>query len=385
MKIRYTRVRNGRRYFEPTPELRALGLKPASWAEGPQARAAAMELYETWLALRQGLPPPKPQAAGKEAGEIARAYPAGSIGAAFQRLIRTNTWAAIPASTRDKAHWPAWAHVRAAWGDADPDRMTFELLDEWQAELVADRGPGVAHKTLKFWRWLWKRMQAMQAATISDPSLGLRNSAPPPRAQAWGEGQAVRLVKAAWRAGHRDLACIVAVTWDTMFQPGDVRTLRLRHVRREGARLVFDRTVDGRGKTGRPALGTVGRRAQALFEALWADRQGTPDAFLFRKADGSHYQDHELSEAFRDLRLRVFGPGEACQLRDMRRSGALEGQAGGASPLQTSAKMANSIQSSNALHKTYLPVDETAVVTFDEARRRGRALKRANGLSPKVG
>ncbi|UNJ22071.1 integrase [Microcystis phage vB_MweS-yong2] len=377
MKIRYTRVRGGRRYFEPTPELRAVGLRPHSWAEGPAARAAAMELYEQWLRLRRGLPVEPPKAAkGKSAAELARHYPPGSIGDAFQRLIRSNTWAEIPATTRDKAHWPAWLHVRAAWGEADPNRMTFELMDDWQAELVEDKGVGVAHKVLKFWRWLWKRMQAMQIATIADPSLALRNRAPAPRAAQWSEGEVVRLAKDAWRRGERDLACIIAVTWDTMFQPGDVRTLRVRHVLRQGGRLLFDRRADGRGKTGRPALGTVSRRTQAMFEQLWAEREGTPDAYLFRRPDGKPYADHELSEAFRALRPA----GETRQLRDMRRSGALEGQAGGASPLATSAKMANSIQSSNALHKTYLPVDEAAVLDFDAARRTGRKRKRENGL-----
>lgn len=373
MKIRYSRVRNGRRYFEPTPELRDVGLKPCSWVEGPQARREAMKLYEDWLLLRRGLPAaPRQAMPGRETAEAAKPYPPGSIGEAFQRLIRTNTWAAIPDSTRNKAHWPAWRRISLAWGESDPNLMTFELLDEWQAELLRDHGKGVAHKTFKFWRWLWKRMEAMGAVSKPDPSLGLRNAAPAPRWHLWTEGEAVRLVKAAWRSGQRDLAVIIAVTWDTMFQPGDVRTLRLRHATTKDGRLMFDRRVDGRQKTGRPALGTVSRRTQALFDALWAERQGTPDAFLFRKANGKPFADHELSEAFRDLR----DPNETRQLRDMRRSGALEGQAGGASISDTSAKMANSIQSSNAIHKTYLPVDEAAVLTFDMARKAGRIRKR---------
>lgn len=375
VKIRYSRVRNGRRYFEPTPELQAVGLRPCSWAEGPHARREAMKLYEDWLQLRRGLQQLPRAAQGRETAEAARAYPRGSIGEAFQRFIRTNTWADIPASTRNKAHWPAWLHISKAWGEADPNLMTFELLDEWQADLVRDHGKGVAHKTFKFWRWLWRRMAAMGIVTKPDPSLGLRNAAPQPRWQVWSEGEVVRLVKKAIRAGKLDLACVIAVTWDTMFQPGDVRALRLRHVLSKDGMLMFDLRVDGRQKTGRAALGTVTKRTQHLFETLWADRQGTPDAFLFRKANGKPYADHELSEAFRDLRE----PGDMRQLRDMRRTGAVEGRAGGASVSDTSAKMANSIQSSNAIHKTYLPVDEAAVLAFDKARKAGRATKRGTG------
>ena len=95
----------------------------------------------------------------------------------------------------------------------------------------------------------------MKIATGVDPSRGVRNSAPAARYQRWTEGEAVRLVKAAWRAGYTGLACIIAVAWDTQFSPTDVRTLRERHRRTIGGRLVFDRQADGRAKTGRAAIG----------------------------------------------------------------------------------------------------------------------------------
>jgi hypothetical protein len=57
---------------------------------------------------------------------------------------------------------------------------------------------------------------------------------------------------------------------------------------------------------------------------------------------------------------------------DMRRSGTLEVIAGGAEGLGLVAKMANSIDHFNALHRTYASVDEVAVQNVDEARWRGR-------------
>ena len=45
------------------------------------------------------------------------------------------------------------------------------------------------------------------------------------QSQRWTEGEAVRLVKAAWRSGYRCLACIIAIAGDTSFSPVDVRTL----------------------------------------------------------------------------------------------------------------------------------------------------------------
>jgi hypothetical protein len=44
----------------------------------------------------------------------------------------------------------------------------------------------------------------------------------------------------------------------------------------------------------------------------------------------------------------------------------------GAEGFALAAKMANSIEHSNALHRTYAPVDEVAVQNVDEARLRGR-------------
>ena len=99
-----------------------------------------------------------------------------------------------------------------------------------------------------------------------------------------------------------------------------------------------------------------------------------PDGYLFRKADGKPFKDHELAKAFAAIR----DEGDSRQLRDMRRSGSGEANASGVSnPGLLSAKLANSIQTSNALHKTYAPVDVDAVIEFDKARLAGRAKRRA--------
>jgi hypothetical protein len=49
------------------------------------------------------------------------------------------------------------------------------------------------------WRTFWKIMLGMRVARAADPSMGIRNRAPAPRWQRWSEGEAVRLVKCAWR------------------------------------------------------------------------------------------------------------------------------------------------------------------------------------------
>ena len=68
----------------------------------------------------------------------------------------------------------------------------------------------------------------------------------------------------------------------------------------------------------------------------------------------------------------MFGPDDEREIQDMRRSGAVEAMRGDTKPIKLSAKMANTIASSNRLHRTYIPVDVEAVRDVDDARKRGR-------------
>src|SRR5437868_4726220 len=79
-----------------------------------------------------------------------------------------------------------------------------------------------------------------------------------------------------------------------------------------------------------------------------------------------------MDRDFREIRKAVFGPAEHRQLADMRRSGAVEGDAGEGSLTDQSNKMANTVAASNKLRKTYNPVNVASVRRFDEARVRGR-------------
>ena len=188
-----------------------------------------------------------------------------------------------------KVWWPAWFRIRDMWGDVAPDTITFEMMSRWRAALEKKHGRGVAHKTLRVWRTFWKIMLGMKVARTADPSMGIRNRAPAPRWQRWSEGEAVRLVKAAWRSGYHGLACIIAVAWDTQFSPVDVRTLADRHRAISGGRLLFDRQADGRTKTGRAAIGTVSVRTERLVTAYIARLNVDlhPDAILFRTRSGN--------------------------------------------------------------------------------------------------
>jgi hypothetical protein len=348
--------------------------------DGPEAWALAESWNQKWQAVRKGQAPAPIEASklSRDDAEAVRRYPPGSVGAAFQVYIRTPEWAARAASARNKVWWPAWFRIREMWGDVAPDTITFAQMSKWRAALEKKHGRGVAHKTIRVWRTFWKIMLGMKVARTPDPTLGIRNRAPAPRWQRWSEGEAVRLVKGAWRHGYKGLACIIAVSWDTQFSPVDVRTLAERHRAIVGDRLIFDRQVEGRTKTGRAAIGTISHRTERLVSKylsdLGADR--LPDALLFRNRSGNPYRDDTLGDDFAAVRELVL-PGDKRRLMDMRRSGVVEAIAGDVGPLGLSAKLANSIERSNTLHKTYAPLDIEAVRNADAARLKGRQRIRA--------
>jgi hypothetical protein len=379
VKIPYYVVVKGRGYWRPTPRMKALGFSIVRCGpDGPEAWKVASEWDQRWQAVRRGdaLPPIDVANLSRDQAEIVRRYPPHSVGAAFQAYIRTDEWVARALSARNKVWWPAWYRIRDMWGDLDPNSIEFAMMSRWRAGLEKIHGRSVAHKTLRVWRSLWTIMQGMKIALGADPSRGVRNRAPAPRHQRWSEGEAVQLVKGAWRYGYRGLACVIAVAWDTQFSPVDVRTLRERHRADFGGRLIFDRQADGRAKTGRAAIGTVSRRTEKLVSAYLSGTERLADAVLFRMRSGSPYREATPAHDFAAVRAIVF-PGDERRLMDMRRSGAVEAIAGGADAVGLSAKLANSIGRSNALHKTYAPVDIEAVRNTDEARLQGRRKMRA--------
>lgn len=203
-----------------------------------------------------------------------------------------------------------------------------------------------------------------------DPSFAIRRKAQAKRTLTWSEGEVARLVKAAIRIGQPGLACIVAVAWDTQFSPGDARTLTAANLTVSDGVVVFERT---RSKTGKAAIGTVSRRTARLVGAYLAAHPPGDIGPLFRNTGGEPYPTVDrLTTAFARLRARVF-PGDTRTAMDMRRSGAVEANAGGVDAAALAAKMANNINQAAHLQETYMPVNPVSVARADEARRQGRA------------
>lgn len=352
-------------YWQPTAAMRAEGFKNVRCGkDGPQAWAIATLWNERWQRHRQG-----------RAQDALSTWPAGSIGEAFDRYRKTTEWTQVK-KPRTREEWErAWARIAPVFGDLPPtsDEITLETLSRFRAMVYNEVSAREAWRTIKIWRALWNVCASMQYCQGKvDPALSITNSQPAPRSKSWVEWQAVKLAKTAWREKYHGLAVAIAFAWDTQLSPADLRGLTKAGIAGEGAGRHFELA---RAKSGRSALGTLGRRSLALMDAYLALFPCEVGAIL-RNRSGAIYSRFTLPDDFAVVRELCF-PGDTRTLADMRRSGAIEAQAGGATSAETAAKMANSISTSNALHKTYQPVDLETVRQADAARRLGRTRLRA--------
>lgn len=377
IKLKHYVVRKGRyAYWLPTPRMIEAGFAPIPCGiDGPDAWRVAKEWEDRWQAYRRG----------EDRSEAARRYPIDSVGDAFERYRKTDSWASRAPRTRED--WErGWNYIEPIFGDQPPLAVTFELLDEWYHTLLRNNGADVAYRAMKTWRSLYTVMAGMRLCPAGqDPSAAIRRRAQHRRTETWSEGEAVRLVKGGWRAGYKGLACIIAIAWDTSFAPVDVRTLTPSQAMQAGNDWGF---LTQRAKTGETVFGTLSRRTQrmalAYIESLgvtllddapiFRSRGYTPGSKGGRPRAGVPYTKDSLVDDFADLRQIVFGPDEKRRLMDLRRSGAVEANAGGGSVESIAAKMGNSIDQNKSLQKTYMPVNLPAVRAADDARRKGRKL-----------
>jgi hypothetical protein len=312
----------------------------------------------------------------------------GSLAEAFARFRETQTWAGKRPRTRDE-WFRGFKRIEPIFGDVAPATVSMQELDAWYAALLKTVGVREAHRAMKIWRALWRVAGTLKTATgakycdrDADPSLGIRRKTPSPRNDIWTEGEATRLVKRAIRMGHGGLAAALAIAWDTMLSPVDVRSLTLAQMKDDGGGQSFQ---VARAKTGKAAIGTLGRRARRLLDAYVASLPFTlhPDLPIFhtrgwvggprhgRQWLPRPYNADMMGEDFRAVRAAEF-PGDTRKLMDFRRSGAVEAAAGEVDATALAGKMANTIDTSRALQATYLPKNAAVVRLADAARTRGR-------------
>jgi hypothetical protein len=299
-------------------------------------------------------------------------YPPGSIGEAFSRYRRTAEWCERKAPRTREDWWRGWKRIKPVFGDVDPRTITLENISQWRQMIEETVSLREAHRAVKIWRALWQVMAGLHYCDKGyDPSWGVRNSAAQGRSATWTEGEAVRLVKQAWRMGYCGLAAGLAVMWDTQLAPGDVRALRSSQRARDGHGRAF---FTERAKTGVAAGGVLSARTTAVLDAYLGSLgvELMSDAPIFRNRSGQPYQKNAFAEDFREVRTALLGARERRQMLDFRRSGAVEAIVGDASAEDLAHAMGNTLSTSNELFRTYVPRQMNTVSQVFNARKLGR-------------
>jgi hypothetical protein len=386
-KIRYLLPVSGRWRWRPTRAMRARGFKLTTFGKELTAadQARAIALNAAWDQVRTGA-----QAAAVEA--LQPSYPSGTVGDGYQRAVK------LRASERDakgiiwtkaqvkRDDWPrAWKWLGPVFGDCDPKTVTPDALLALRKKITERISETEAHRVIKVWRALWKNLQAFGycSAKDNDPSFAFANTAPDPRQDVWEYAEVVQLVDHAWTHGKPGLAALMAVIWDSKLSPGEARALTPGQRARDthGAMIFLHRA-----NTGRAAAGALTSWSEEILEAYIGRLGGDllDNAPIFRTAGSGTgpkvgrrwlpqpYSGSKMDRDFREIRTGVFGKNEQRQLADMRRSGAVEPDAGGTTDTDLSNKMANTINASARLRKTYNPVNVASVPPADQARQRGR-------------
>jgi len=251
IKVRYytLRRRSGHvtGYWQPTKTMREAGFGLVNCgADGPAAWKVAEEWNSRWDACRSG--------------GIARKWPIGSVGAAFDDFRETGIWAAKKPRTRED--WErGWKYIEHAFGQVAPETVVLAQIDAWYRSIVAGKGVREGWRALKIWRALWQVMIALGYCHKPDPSKAIRRATPQARQAIWREGEVARLVKNAWRDGYHGLACIIAVAWDGALSPVDARKLTFAQMADDGQKIVFrigagQNRAGGSGNARNPHHGT---------------------------------------------------------------------------------------------------------------------------------
>jgi hypothetical protein len=218
----------------------------------------------------------------------------------------------------------------------------------------------------------------------------------------------LKLVQVAWRHNYFGLSALMATAWDSSLSPIDNRKLTPGHARNDNIGIYFE--LD-RTKSGAPAAATLTQWSYAILMAYLEQQFGAAELLantpLFwtrggrpvsRTSKGTWGGDHgggrhvpsrpytksSLNQDFAAIRELAFGKDEKRQLQDMRRSGAVEGDAGGGSVEDQSNKLANTVDTNARLRRTYSPVNVVSARRFDEARAKGAKLleqKEAKSIS----
>lgn len=360
----YYRVRKGRGFFELGRErAERAGMRASEplGRDGAGARAAAAALYAKWKALSYGRDDP-----GQEPK-----YPPGSLGSWFQHYRTTPAWRMKAAATRKE--WEnMWRFIGPAIGAKAIRSISPAEFADFHIATEEKYGHKTRWRVVKVSRALFRAAIDHHIITFS-PTKVLPNTTPRGRKDIWFASEVMMLIDAARRIGRPAMSLAIWIAWQTLFQPGDVRKLTLenRHRTRSGAYFAIQR-----GKTGKDAYGDIDDDLNAAIAAYVESLPVTilPGQPFLRTATGHEYLKARFLDDFDKTRKAAFGDGETRRFQDIRRSGNVEADLGGATPEERAEILANNLHKNRFLEETYTPPTITKAREHHKKRLIGRAL-----------
>ncbi len=368
VRLRYTVRKRGKLFWQPTPEMKALGFEPKPLGEdGPAAQAEALRLAASWDLARSEQP------------DSHGGYPAGSFGDFYAGFKRSEKWRTKSIRTKED-YERAWARIdtwsprkgRPALSHSQINHIITDDCERFAAYLGQTVSPNERHRTVKWLKVLLADAVVRLRLGYASPAAKLANPQPRGRTSIWLGAQIEDLAAGAAIAGFEGMSLAIDTAWQTMFSPVDVRTLRPSQLKRDGQGFYITRS---RTKTDREAFAAV---SGDLGDALWAyiGRQGRAEADdtpIFRQRDGLPYRTKDtFAGDFRDVRSFMF-PGDTRQLLDIRRSANVEADAAGADKQTMGELLANGLADSRFLEETYTPPTVAKARDVAAQRIQGRA------------
>lgn len=366
-RLRYTVKKRGNLFWQPTPEMRALGFQAlALGLDGPESQGKALRLYQAWVRAKA------------EQSKVTD-YPAGTFGAFFDRFKRTTSYAKKAVRTRED-YERAWVHIDRWRPEAEKPtfartvitQITTELCEAFYDHLEKTVSPNERHRTVKWLKVLLGDAVVRLRLGYASPASTLKNPQPKGRSAIWLGAEIEVLARRAKAAGYEGMSLAIRTGWETMFSPVDVWTLRPQELHRDSGGWYFHRE---RTKTGKEVFAAISDGlAEDLIAYLMAqDRAEVDETPILRQRNGAAYRSKDtFGDDFRSVRVLAF-PSDTRQFMDIRRSANVEADAAGADKATMGELLANGLADSKFLDDTYTPPTVSKARDVAAQRLKGRA------------
>lgn len=304
----------------------------------------------------------------------------GSFGHFFLEWRQSYVWLEMKPRTRED-YVRCWPAIEERFGRTPIKEITVSASEKFHLEIKklerdGELSASERFRILKVWRALLHQAEKRDLFNKA-PIGGIKNPQPSGCANYWFSDEIAELATAADQAGYAGLALAIRIAWETLLSPCDVRDLSLSRLKELSDGDGYFETT--RKKTGKGALPYVShdliRDIQSYLTRF--EFEIGPDQPLLRKRDGTPYSTKDmLAREFRKVRNIAFA-GDTRTFKDIRRSGNLEADLGGATPQERAELLANRLDKNAFLEATYTPATVLHGKQIREKREVGRNLLKA--------